>query len=238
MPAVTRLLVCATTVWAAAAHVVEAQGIVPVQRSWGGFYAMVSPPSGAFAQYAGVGGGLGTYGVACLGGERVLGIRVELSATALGGPQYVIRYGAPGAPDVNEVVSYFSGILALGVGPQITLPARYVRPYVTGQVGLSFVFSAWERRWEDEEPSVDPFAIALGPNEFNLPLSAGGGLLVQLRRGADPLWLDVSAQWTRHGKATIVSDAGVTESSQGGTVQPVRSLMSLWQFRIGIAGAF
>ena len=238
MPAVQRFLLCAAAVWTVGTGAAQTQGLVPVRRNWGGLYAMVSPPSGPFAQHAGVGGGIGTYGVACLEGDRVLGIRVELSGTALGGPEYAIRYGAPGAPDVNEVVSYFSGILALSVGPQITLPGRYVRPYVTAQVGLSYVFSAWERRWEDAEPSVNPLDIGLGPHEFNLPIGAGGGILIQLRRGADPLWLDLSAQWTRHGQATIVSDAGITDATQGAAVQPVKSLMSLWQFRVGIVGAY
>ena len=70
------------------------------------------------------------------------------------------------------------------------------------------------------------------------PRFAGRGLLIQLRRGANPLWLDLSARWNRDGRGTIVSDGGITESSEGGTVPPVRSLMSLWQFRIGIAGTF
>jgi len=237
MPAVKHFMLLAVALLSAAAGPARAQGIIPVQRNWGGLYLMVTPPSGEFRDHAGVGGGAGMYRVACLNDARAFGIRVELSGTALGGPEYLIRYSAPGVPDANQVVRYSRGIVALSVGPQITLPGRFVRPYVTGQIGLSYVFTMSERRWEGEDPDFDPLSWDFGPSEFNFPVSAGGGVLIQLSRGADAVWLDLSAQWTRHGRATFVSDASIVESPQGITVRPTASMMSLWQFRAGIVVA-
>ncbi len=238
MSTVPRVVVCAAVLMAAALGTGAAQGIVPVERRWGGLYAMVSPASGEFRHYAGVGGGAGVYGVACLDRDRVVGLRLQLSGTALGGPEYTIRYSSPGLPDEYQVVKYYHGVVTLSAGPQVTLPGRDVRPYLTGQIGLSYVFSIWERRWEGEDPEVEPLDSGRGHDEFNVPISAGGGLLIQLRRGARPLWLDVSAHWIGHGRSTFVSEESITQSRWGTTVRPATTRMSLWEVRVGVVRTF
>ena len=238
MSTITRGVTWSAVLLAVAMETSAAQGIVPVERKWGGLFAMVAPASGEFRQYAEVGGGLGLYGVACLDRDRVFGLRLQLSGTALGGPEYSIRYNSPGEPDDYEVVRYYHGIVSLTGGPQLTLPGRYARPYVTGQIGLSYVFSFWESRWEWEDADVEPLDSGSGHAEFNFPVSAGGGLLVQLKRGARPLWLDLSAHWVSHGQSAFISDESILESRWGTTVRPTRSGMSFWEFRVGVARTF
>jgi len=214
------------------------QGIVPVERNWAGLYAMVAPATGEFAQHADVGGGGGVYAVAGLDRDRVIGLRVQVSGTILGGPRYTVRYSSPGYPDEFQVVRYYHAIVSLAAGPQLTLPGRHVRPYVTGQIGISYVFSFWERRWEYDDPDLDPLDSGTGTGDFNLPLSAGGGLMIQLRRGARPLWLDLSAHWVGHGQSEYVRDDSIADSRWGTPVRPTPTRMSLWEFRAGVATTF
>ena len=62
--------------------------------------------------------------------------------------------------------------------------------------------------------------------------------MIQLRRGARPLWLDLSAHWVGHGQSEYVSDDSVADSRWGTPVRPTATPMSLWEFRAGVTTTF
>ena len=201
----------------------------------GGVYAQ---PLGEFGQNVRQGWGLdghGTYGVDSRG---IFGVRAELG---------FLQYSSKTEPfSISNGFSYYnlesetkSGVLTLGIGPQLSAPAGSpVRPYIGGTVG--FARFATETainipaRYSNSgsKETLDQQTVS---SDFILSLAAMGGVGFELGFLGRGVMMDVGARWHRNGEATYVSPEGVVyNGSARPTVTATQSQADFIVYRLGI----
>jgi hypothetical protein len=232
-------MVVSVTPSVAAAQLVQAGPFVPTGRHTIGGGGVYAQPLGEFGQNVRQGWGLdghGTYGVDSRG---IFGLRAELG---------YLQYASKSEPfSISTGFAYYnlesetkSGVLTLGIGPQISAPAgSAVRPYVGGTVG--FARFATETainipaRYSNSgtKETLDQQTVS---SDFILSLAAVGGIAFELGFLGRGVMADVGARWHHNGQATYVSSEGVVYNNTSAvpTVTATQSQADFIVYRLGI----
>jgi len=225
----TRGLVCAALALTTVSAAGSAQRLVPVTKHKVGVYGALLLPSGQFQRFVDWGGGLGLYFVPGLTWGGTLGLRIDGSALWYGHESFDVWLG-PRMPYDYARVSTDNLIAAFGIGPQFTIGSGPVRPYGFGTIGGSYFATVSHSGTSEYAASSTNF------DDWSLALAAGGGLLVEISRRHNPVWLDLSAQWTHNGVTDYLREGSIVETADGGLrVYPIRSEANHWSFRLGVA---
>ena len=194
-----------------------------------GISGTLARPVGEFRNFVSWGGGASLYGVYNFK-NGPLGIRFDGSLLSYGHEKLRV----PLSLTIQRIwvdVSTDNIITTAGVGPQLTLGAGPVRPYVYGTVGFSYfaTVSSVEGTSDNEA-----FASTTNYDDVTLGLSAGGGLMIQLSRGKRPASLDLSVQSFHNGRMSYLRSGSLLEAADGSiSFIPIRSEANLVTFRIG-----
>ena len=164
----------------------------------------VAIPVGEFGEHVELGGGASAGVVLFLDSERRVGVRTEAGFIVYGSDTERHPFSRT-IPLVELGVQTTNAILSAGVGPQIYLGTGSMRPFVHGTVGFAYfaTTTAVEPKGSDIE-----IASTTNHDDFQLSLSAGGGIAAVIREGENPLSLSLSASYQRN---------GLTEYLTGGT---------------------
>jgi len=200
-----------------------------------GVYAQ---PLGDFAQNVSQGWGIdgaGTYGI---DSQSILSLRAELG---------YVQYASKSEPfSLSTGVGFFdlesetkSGVLTLGVGPQLSLPiGSAVRPYVAGTIGFArFATSTSinipaDRSNTGQKEELDSQDVA---SDWVLSLGASAGIGFEVAALGRGVLVDLGARYHRNGQATYVSSKGVTYNGTGRpTVVATESQADFIAYRVGI----
>lgn len=155
----------------------------------------VAIPVGEFGEHVELGGGVGTGVVLFLDPERRVGVRAEAGFIVYGSDTERRRFSRT-IPLVELDVRTSNEILSAGVGPQIYLGTGNLRPFVYGTVG--FAYFATTTTVEPERSDIE-IASTTNFDDFQLSLSAGGGIAAVIHEGENPLSLSLSASYQRNG---------------------------------------
>ncbi len=197
-----------------------------------GINVMLARPVGEFQDFVDWGGGFGVYGVVNFDRGRHIGLRFDGTYVLYGHESFTVPLSFT-IPRVGVDVTTTNYIVALGVGPQLTLARGPFRPYVYGTAGFSYF--ATESSVGGTHDYYD-FARSTNFDDVTLALTAGGGLLLRLSRGRHPVALDLSAQSTYNGPAEYLRRGGIIDRPDGTIiVRPIRSEANLVVFRAGLA---
>jgi hypothetical protein len=225
------LFVLLTALLASEAVAQEYRGQREVKRSLLGISGVLARPVGEFQDFVDWGGGIDLYGVVNLSRRSPLGIRFDGSLLVYGHESFR-RPLSHTVPRVTVDVDTDNLIASLGVGPQLTLGHGAIRPYLYGTVGFSYFATV---------SSASGTADFHGMSSTNFDdvteaLTAGGGLLLRLTNGGNPVSLDLSAQSVYHGEADYLREGSVVDSPDG-TVSyiAIRSEANLVTFRLGVS---
>lgn len=131
-----------------------------------------------------------------------------------------------------------SGVLMLGAGPQLAVPAGPLRPYIGGTVGFarfatntSIVIPSYASNTGQKE-TLDQQTVS---SDFILSLAAEGGLRFALPFFGRGVLGDIGVRWHRNGEAEYVSSEGVEYAGNGQvTITPTRSEADFLVYRIGL----
>lgn len=196
-----------------------------------GISGTLARPVGEFRNFVSWGGGGSLYGVFNFK-NGPLGIRFDGSFLTYGHEKSRV----PLSLTIQRIwvdVSTDNFILAGGVGPQLTLGAGPVRPYVYGTVGFSYFATVSSVEGASDDAA---FASTTNYDDVTAGLSAGGGLLIQMSRGKHPVSLDLSVQSFYNGRMSYLRSGSLLEAADGSiSFIPIRSDANLVTFRVGFA---
>ena len=207
------------------------RGESALPRGYGDINFAVAQPIGAFNDFIGAGYGLTGGFVWNFDRDRVFGIRAE------GG---FVQYGneRTGACLVNcrvEVdVNTSNDIVFAGIGPQISVPAGPLRPYLNATAGFSYFFTHSSISGDNGYEN-DVFDTT-NHDDGVFALTGGGGFLIPLSMRRTPVLLDIGATFHRNGEATYLRKGSITDNPDGSiTINPIRSEANFITYRIGVS---
>jgi hypothetical protein len=214
-------------VLALTASAARAQGLRPVRttRVAVGFAGLLAQPTGVFADYVGVGGGVGGHVVWTPGG--VVGLRADASYLIYG---HETRW-YPFLPLVDVGVATNNQIAGFQIGPQLTFGSRGAQVYGFGQVGFSYFFTSSSVKGS---ANVEPFASTTNFDDFAFATSAGGGVRLQLSRGRVPVALDLGARFLHNSRARYLTQDGIAVDGNTIYYAPIESQTSLVIYSLGV----
>jgi len=131
-----------------------------------------------------------------------------------------------------------SGVLTMGIGPQLSAPAGPVRPYVAGTVGFArFATNTSINIPADrsQSGSTETLDEQTNSSDFILSLAGSAGIAFEVPAFGRGMQIDVGARYHHNGRAKYVSSEGVVYNGSGTpTVTATESEASFVVYRLGI----
>ena len=206
-------------------------------RHSAGAAGVYAQPLGEFGQNVKRGFGLdgaATYGVDSRG---IFGLRAELGYLSYNTKREPF-YANTGFGVVELESETKSGVLTLGVGPQLSVPAGPVRPYVAGTFGFARFATetainvpARNSRTGTTE-TLDKQTVS---SDFVRSLAGSAGIALELSMLGRGILIDIGARYHKNGLAKYVSSEGVkyTSGSPTPTVTATESQADFVVYRLG-----
>lgn len=214
----------------------EPRGLVPLQqpsRATLGVTFMVSDPQGEFGTYVGAGYGIMVDIVPKLDHAGVLGLRVELGFLEYGRETKSACLSYTVGCRVTVDVTTSNDILVLGLGPQLMATSGTVRPYATGTVGLAYFFTHSSVSGTSD---TSPFADSENFHDAVFALTGGGGLLITVRKGPKPIFIDANVRYHHNGRASYLRKGSIVDNPDGSiTITPITSQTNFVTYRLGVS---
>lgn len=198
---------------------------------FGGGSLVYGRPTGDFGNYVRQGFGVDGFGRYKVDRRGIFSLGVE------GG---FLQYGretvrSPFSSTVGRIlvdVTTSNNIVFFGGGPQLTVPSGPVRPYVSGSVGFSYLFT--ESSIEGSGNSDYSFAETTNFDDFVFATTGGAGVYIPLgtRREAA---LDIGIRYHNSGEGQYLREGSIVDRpGQQPLFNPIRSETKLYSWRIGI----
>ena len=202
-----------------------------------GISGLYGQPIGDFADNVRHGFGLDGMGTLGLDSRGIFSLKAELGWLRLDkkSEPFIVDNGFDFIELESETTS---GVLTMGIGPQIAVPFGPIRPYVGGSFGFarfatntSIVVPADQSNTGQRESIYDETVSS----DFILSLTASGGIRFELPFLGRGILGDLVARWHRNGEAEYVSNDGVRYNGSGTpTITPTRSEADFLVYRLGI----
>ena len=200
-------------------------------RGYGDIRFAVSQPIGDFNDFIGEGYGITGGFVWNLDRDRVFGIRGEGGFLQYGNERtghclINCRIGV----DVNTS----NDIVFAGIGPQITVPAGPVRPYLNATAGFSYFFTHSSVSSDDDYEGN--YFDTTNHDDAVFALTGGGGFMIPLSMRRTQVLLDIGATFHRNGEATYLRKGSIRDLPDGSIeINPIRSEANFITYRLGVS---
>lgn len=196
-----------------------------------GFYVgggvIIAKPTGEFADYVNIGGGLAGHAVFNPSPEGIFGIRADGMFILYGSETN--RYQL--LPLVNVDVTTTNQIAAFQFGPQLTFGQGAVQGYGYGQLGFSYFATTSS---VEGSGNTEPFANTTNFDDLTFASSAGGGIRIRLSSGWNPVLLDLGVRYMRNGRARYLREGSIDITGNNVTITPIESETNLVVFQLGV----
>lgn len=201
-------------------------------RFFGGGELVYASPQGDFRNY--VNEGYGAAGHFILGADRtgILGLRFDVGFLNYGNERQRYCLSTTISCRIQVDVNTSNNIFMLGVGPQLMLPMGTVRPYLNGSIGLSYF---WTESSLEGSNSNTPFTSTRNFSDAVFASTAGAGIYVPVRRGRQPISLDIGARYHWNGQTSYLREGSITDNADGSiTIAPIKSRTDLVTYHVGV----
>lgn len=202
-------------------------------RAYGDITFTVSQPLGAFNDFISEGYGVSGGVVWNLDRDRVFGIRLDGGFVQYDSEKKRACVSTTIGCRIEVDVNTANDIVFAGIGPQITVPAGPVRPYLNATGGFSYFYThssvSGRDRYDDQFDTTNH-------DDAVFALTGGGGILIPLSMRRTPVLLDLGATYHRNGEATYLRRGSITDNPDGTiVVTPIRSEANFITYRIGVS---
>jgi hypothetical protein len=209
------------------------------RRPTGGFAGAsftIADPRGEFSDY--VDGGLGgnLHYMHALDRDGWLALRID-GGFAIYGYE---RQRVPLSPTIGGRIlvdlTTSNDIAWIGVGPQIGVPDGRLRPYVNGYAGYSYLATTSSVEGDSYYDYYDePVFSTTNFDDWSFSYGGGAGVYVPLRRGPQPVSIDLGVRYHNNGEAEYLREGDIRDNQDGSiSLFPVRSDTDLLTFHIGL----
>jgi hypothetical protein len=200
-------------------------------RAYGDINFAIAQPLGSFNDFIGEGYGLTGGFVWNFDRDRVFGIRAEGGFVQYGSEtSRICPFGCRVDVDVNTDNDIAFG----GIGPQISVPAGFLRPYLNATAGFTYFFTHSSVSGNDGYDNN--LFDTTNHDDAVFALTGGGGFLIPLSMRRTPVLLDLGATFHRNGQATYLRKGSIKDNPDGSIViTPIRSEANFVTYRIGVS---
>ncbi|MFN2398054.1 MAG: hypothetical protein ABR543_05330, partial [Gemmatimonadaceae bacterium] len=202
-------------------------------RVFGGFALMAAVPQGEFADQVGNGYGFGGNVVLPLGRSSPVGIRLDAGFLIYGHERKRVCFSSTIGCRLQLDLNTNNNIFVAGIGPQLMLPKGAVRPYLTGSVGLAYLFTESSVEGSSD---LSPFANTTNYDDFTFAWTGAAGVYIPVRRGRQPISIDLSARYHANGRANYLREGSIRDNPDGSiSFTPIQSDTNFWTWQLGLA---
>jgi hypothetical protein len=190
-------------------------------------------PVGDFHRYVDQGFGIEVGWLHAFDRDGIVGLRVDGGYLIYGHQTKRVPLSSTIGGRILVDVSTNNNIIFFGVGPQILLPGRVLRPYLAGSLGLAYFFTESS---VEGSTNTTPFAQTKNFDDATLAATGLAGLYIPLSRGRTPVSLDIGARYHWNGQASYLREGSIQDNPDNTvTITPLRSETDLVTWRIGVA---
>jgi hypothetical protein len=213
--------------WTAMLAVLAALIASPALAVEGGSALVFGAPRGALGEQADVAGGLSGH-LLLSTKSGALGLRLD-GSWLLYGSETVRIPVARTAGRIEREVTTENWVAQVGLGPQIELPLRGLRPYVHGFAGLSYLSTESHLR----DPSGFTSATSTNYDDTGFAYGGGGGVVIPLRDHG--VSLDLGVRYVRTSSVRFLAEGDLVPDGSGGVrAAPHRGPANVLEFRLGL----
>ena len=207
-------------------------------RPTGGFAGgsfTIAQTQGEFADYvdAGLGGSL--HYIHALDRDGWLALRVDGGFVIYGYERQRVPLSPTLGGRILVDLTTSNDIAWIGVGPQIGVPDGTLKPYVNGYGGFSYLATTSSVEGISHYDDENIFSTT-NFDDWSFSYGGGAGVYIPVRRGAQPVSIDLGVRYHNNGQAEYLREGGIQDNADGTiTVFPVRSDTDLLTFHIGFS---
>jgi hypothetical protein len=192
-------------------------------------------PQGEFKKYVSGAFGINGHLVHAFDPSGIVSFRAEVGYLIYGSETRRQALGGGALGLINMDVTTSNNILNGAVGLQLMAPTGALRPYVTGNVGLSYFFTQSSIAGQE---NYESFADTENFSDGGVTTNWGGGFYVPIKlRSGRPLSLDLGVQSHANADVQYLTKESIyiANSSAPPVITPVRSSANFLSFRIGVS---
>lgn len=207
--------------------------VSPVEpRARAGIYVNYISPQGDFGQFVDQGFGLSGWVGLPIGPSGQIFIGLEGSFANYGTRTNTVPL-SPTIPGLYVDVTTSNNIATFGIPLRIELTPGPVRPYVVGSVGLAYFWTETSARGTS---SAGDFASSTNFSDITANWTGGGGLVLQVSHGRNPVFVDVGLRHVANGEVKYLNEDSIQDGGGGTTIiTPIRSEANFTLWQVGVA---
>src|SRR5687768_10814784 len=196
-------------------------------RPTGGFAGgsfTIAETRGEFSDY--VDGGLGgtLHYIHSLDRDGWLALRVDGGFIIYGHERQTVPLSPTLGGRILVDLTTSNNIAWIGVGPQIGVPDGTLKPYVHGYAGYSYLSTTSSVESADYYYDDEPYFTTTNFDDWSFSYGGGAGVYVPLRRGAQPVSVDLGVRYHNNGEAEYLREGDIRDNQDGTiTLFPIRS---------------
>lgn len=189
-------------------------------------------PEGDFGRF--VDNGFGISGWVGLGLDRKSQVIVGLE---LGYVNYGRRTQtlplSPTLPGLFVDLTTTNNVATFGIPVRVELTRGMLRPYVMGSVGLAYF---WTETSAKGTSSAGNFASSTNFSDLTANWTGGGGLVIQVSHGRNPVFIDFGLRHVANGEVKYLNEDSIRDGGGGTTIiTPIRSEANFTLWQVGVA---
>jgi hypothetical protein len=140
---------------------------------------------------------------------------------------------SPTIPGLYVDVTTQNNIATVGIPLRVELTRGMLRPYVMGSVGLAYFWTETSARGTS---SAGDFASSTNFSDLTANWTGGGGLVLQVSHGRNPVFIDFGIRHVANGEVAYLNEDSIEDGGGGTTIiHPIRSEANFTLWQLGVA---
>jgi opacity protein-like surface antigen len=202
------------------------------KRSSGNISFIQTRPTGDFSRNIGFGYGMNFAYQFRLDDIGALSLRADGGFAVYGSENFRAPLSSTIGGRITVKVNTNNSLVPLSIGPQLTWPRGFIRPYVNAGIGTQLFIT--HSSVEGSGADLD-FANTTNQSDWTSALVAGGGVYMPIYEGRTKVQIDLGAQYRKGGRAQYLRPGSIEDLPNAQIrVTPMESDTRMVVVRLGV----